>query len=528
MPADLVLPRTKLAPHAVRWWAESDPDVVALQHVDGEALTYRQLDQEGRTWAAGLGRAGITAGTHVATFLPNQLDSFRVMLGLAWQRAVEIPVNPAYMGRLLEYSLELTDAEAVITTADLIPALVAVCPGLSALKTVIVVDGREPSPIDGLAVTGRDGLLDGVGAADDLPGPDGWDMAALLFTSGTTGPSKAVRMPWGAIYQNWGWVPDETLAPGQGLHCALPLFHNSGRSGFNWAMSRGGRFVTRDKFSATSVWDEVRRTECTAIALVGPLTALLHSAPPRPDDADNPLRHAVLGPMIPDMEAFEKRFGVTVCTAYGQTEIGCPLTTDFDHGPAGNCGRVSQEFPWPEVRIVDEHDVPLGPGRPGEMIVRTRAPWGLNLGYYKMEAETAVAWRNGWFHTGDVLSYDEAGNYYFVDRLKDAIRRRGENISSFEVESYVREHPDVVECAAVGVPTPLGDEEVMVAVMVKDPSSFSPSDLAAFLESRMPRFMLPRYVETVDDLPRSETTGRVRKQALRDRGVTAATWDRRA
>jgi crotonobetaine/carnitine-CoA ligase len=324
------------------------------------------------------------------------------------------------------------------------------------------------------------------------------------------------------------WMPDDAVGTGEAIYSALPMFHNSGRSTFNFALTRGARFVFREKFSATNVWDDVRRTGAVALCLVGPMTSLLWSAEPRPDDADTPVRSVILGPMIPDMEAFERRFGVRVATCYGQTEIGVPVATGWDHGPWANCGRVREDYPWPEVRLVDEHDEPVATGEVGEMVVRTREPWALNGGYYKMPEQTVEAWRNGWFHTGDAFRRDEDGWFYFVDRMKDAIRRRGENISSFEVENHVLEHPGVVDCAAVGIRTRHGDEEVLAAVVAKDAASFDPAELLDFLVPRMPRFMLPRYVRVVDDLPRNETTSRVRKQRLRDEGVTPATWDREA
>jgi len=368
-------------------------------------------------------------------------------------------------------------------------------------------------------------LLDAARPAAGLPGPDPWDVAYLLFTSGTTGPSKAVISPWGSVvYQMTSWMPEDLTSPGDGLYCAFPLFHNSGRSSFNLTLTRGARLVYREKFSATHLWDDVRRTNCVGMGLVGPMTSMVWSAEPRPDDADNPVRWLGLGPMIPEMEAFERRFGLRVVTCYGQTEIGTPVATGYDHGPWANCGKVRQDYPWPEVRLVDEHDEPVPLGEVGEMIVRTKEPWALNLGYYKMPEESLRAWRNGWFHTGDAFRQDEEGWFYFVDRMKDAIRRRGENISSFEVENYVIEHPRVVDCAAVGVRTMHGDEEVLVAVVVKD--GFDPVELIAYLEPRMPRFMVPRYVRVMEDLPRNETTARVRKQHLRDDGVTTSTWDR--
>jgi crotonobetaine/carnitine-CoA ligase len=328
------------------------------------------------------------------------------------------------------------------------------------------------------------------------------------------------------MYQFWSWVPDDALVPGDGLYCAMPLFHNSGRSAFNYAMARNARFVLRDRFSATDFWPDIRATGCVTAALVGPMTALLHSAPPKDDDADSPLRNAILGPMIPEIEDFERRFGVRVATGYGQTETGMAVTTGWDHGPWANCGRIREDYPWPEVRIADEFDEPVADGEVGEMLVRSAEPWALNVGYHKMPEQSAAAWRNGWFHTGDAFRRDADGWFYFVDRLRDTIRRRGENISAFEVETLVTEHPSVRECAAIGVPAPLGEDDVFVAVIVDDATAFDPAELLAFLESRMPRFMLPRYVEVVDDLPRTEASMRVRKHELRNRGVTATTWDR--
>jgi crotonobetaine/carnitine-CoA ligase len=308
----------------------------------------------------------------------------------------------------------------------------------------------------------------------------------------------------------------------------MPLFHNSGRSAFNYAMSRNARFVLRDRFSATEFWNDIRATGCVTAALVGPMTALLHAAPPKDDDGDSPLRNAILGPMIPEIADFERRFGVRVATGYGQTETGMAVTTGWDHGPWANCGRIREDYPWPEVRIADEFDEPVPDGEVGELLVRSAEPWALNVGYYKMPEQTAAAWRNGWFHTGDAFRRDADGWFYFVDRLRDTIRRRGENISSFEVETLVAEHPAVRECAAIGVPADLGEDEVLVAVIVDDPATFDAAELLEFLAPRMPRFMLPRYVEVVDDLPRTEASMRVRKHELRTRGVTPTTWDREA
>jgi carnitine-CoA ligase len=523
-----MLERDLLAPHALRAWAQKTPHAFAVVHVERGRITYRDLLADSYLWASCFQRLGVTASSHVASLLPNVLDAHRTMLGLSWLRAVEVPLNVAYVGSLLKHALTVSESTVLVTTAELLPRVTEVAAALPALRLVLLVDdAADECPALPFDVVELSVELARTFPATDFTGPEVSDISTLLFTSGTTGPSKAVVTPWGLTYQMWSWVPEDMLASGERLFSAMSLFHNSGRSGFNYVLSRGGCLVTRDKFSATSVWSDVRVHDCVALALVGPLTALLHAAPPQDDDADNPVRGVILGPMIPQMDDFERRFGVKVAVAYGQTEIGAPLTSGWDHGPWETCGQQRRTWPAPEVRIVDELDEPVPVGGVGELVVRSAEPWSLNQGYYGLPEKSMQAWRNGWFHTGDAFRADRDGNYYFVDRISDAIRRRGENISSFEVEAAVQEHPAVVECAAVGIRTDLGDDEVLVCVIVDDPG-LTPGRLLDFLAGRMPRFMVPRYVELVTDLPRNATTGRVRKSDLRAAGLPSTAWDREA
>jgi crotonobetaine/carnitine-CoA ligase len=305
------------------------------------------------------------------------------------------------------------------------------------------------------------------------------------------------------------------------------MAHNSGRSCINYALATGATFVFRERFSGAALWDDVRAHNCVAAALVGPMTAFLHAQPRLPDDADNPVRAVLCGPLIPEIDDFKARFGVKVATCYGMTETGACLSTGWDHGPTNGCGRPRLDYPWHEVRVVDENDEPLAPGEVGELVVRAAEPWSMNAGYYGMPEPTAGAWRNGWFHTGDAFRYDEDGNYYLVDRLKDAIRRRGENISSFEVEAVVRTYPGIADCAAIGVPAPLGEDDVMVVVELADGATLDPAALHEWLQTALPKFMVPRYID-VAPLPRNATTQRVKKFELRSRGVTATTWEANA
>ncbi|NUP33289.1 MAG: AMP-binding protein [Streptomycetaceae bacterium] len=516
--------RRLLAPNALRRWAAETPDAVFLEHVDGRRLSYRDTLSEASRWATAFRVLDVAPGERVAYLLADPLDSARVWLGTALAGNVTVPVNSAYFGRMLTHVLGNSDAVAVVVAAEFLDRVTEVAHRLPDLRSVIVVGDFDPAAApEGVPSAA---VLASAPEAAEFPVAEAYETAAILYTSGTTGPSKGVITPWAAMHGYWSWVPDDTLATGEAMYCPMALFHISGLGSLHYTLSRGGRFLTRDKFSGTAFWDDVRAGGAVAAGLVGPMTALLNSLPAKPDDADNPLRGVILGPMIAEMAAFEDRFGVRVATSYGMTEVPPLVVTGWDHGPWQTSGRVRSGYPWAEVRVVDEHDVPVPAGETGELVVRAGAPWALNAGYHNMPEDTARAWRNGWFHTGDAFRQDEEGRFSFVDRVKDAIRRRGENISSFEVEAFVLDHPTVRECAAFAVPGALGGDEVMIAVVAAPGEKVEPADLAAYLTDHMPGYMVPRYIDVVDELPRNTTSLRIRKHVLRDRGITAGTWDR--
>jgi crotonobetaine/carnitine-CoA ligase len=305
------------------------------------------------------------------------------------------------------------------------------------------------------------------------------------------------------------------------------VFHVSGKQALWAAVLYGSRLVVREVFSVTEFWADVKRYDCTSTGLIGVMASLLLRTPEHPDESDSPLRNVTMGPVIPEVEEFCLRFNVRVSTGYGMTEVAVPLGSDGFNVSAANWQSCGRPRPGYQLRVVNDHDEPLGPDQVGELIVRTDEPWVLNAGYWQLPDATAEAWRNGWFHTGDGFRYDDDGNYYFVDRIKDAIRRRGENISSFEVEAYVGEHPDVMESAAIAVPADVTEDDVKVIVVAKPGATLTPEALFDFLLPRMPRFMLPRYIEIVDELPKTPTL-RTRKVALRDQARNARTWDREA
>ncbi|OQO92623.1 hypothetical protein B1813_10675 [Saccharomonospora piscinae] len=518
-----------LLPQVLRRHAADRPDSVFLRHVDGTVQTYQQTYEASLQWANALHRMGVRRGDTVLNMLPNSFETYHAWVGLAWLGAIEVPLNSAYQGRLLRYTVQTSAARVMLVPQLLLPRLAEIADEVPTLETVIVPDGAPGLPANlPQRVIGPSEFFDAV-TTDDPAGiiePQPWDIACVIWTSGTTGPSKGVRLPWAELYR-FNEVVTGTAGTGAVHYHFMPPFHIGGKLIVYATASQGDSIVLREVFSSSNFWPDVREYGCTHVNIQGPMVQMLLNAPPAPDDADNPLRTMGCAPLPPDLAEFRRRFAIeSTNTYYGQTEIGLPFVSTVSDPPnLASCGRLRDGY---QARIVDEHDYPVPDGQVGELIVRTDHPWTMNAGYLGMPNETADAWRNGWFHTGDAFRVDPDGNYYFVDRFKDALRRRGENISSFEVESQVCEHPDVLETAAIAVPSELGEDDVMVLVVRVAESSLDGPELSGWLTERMPKFMRPRYIEFVDALPKTDATLRTQKAELRARGVTAATWDRDA
>jgi len=501
----------------------SPHETCIIEAESGLRVTYRQLfDQSGRM-AGSLRKLGVKAGDTVATMLPHSIDTYRVWFGLARLGALEVPIGTRYRGRMLEHILEDSAAALLVVDAEYLDAVAAVLRDgkMPNLRRVVVRGGSalDTPPIETKAL---DELRIGTGA-EPVPepmaaSPAAHDLAMVLYTSGTTGPSKGVLVPWGQVHATvTGVFPDGTLQPGKVLYGPFPPNHIGGRLFPGMGINYGVPAVIRHAFSASAYWSDVATYRCTSTALVSAMISILMAAPPGPDDSANTLHDVLMNPVPSDYEAFRSRFDVRVCTDYNMTEISIPLHSGWGIEDWRSCGRPRPGPPGYELRIVDEHDNPVGPGVVGELVCRADAPWSLNAGYLRRPAETAHAWRNGWFHTGDAFRADTEGRYYFVDRIKDAIRRRGENISSFEIEQEVLAHPDVVECAAVGVPSEMGEEDIKVFVVARPRSALTAEAVIAFVRARCADFMVPRFVEFIDELPRTEATQKVRKSELRAR-----------
>jgi crotonobetaine/carnitine-CoA ligase len=343
-----------------------------------------------------------------------------------------------------------------------------------------------------------------------------------MYTSGTTGPSKGVPLPHaytvGASRPfGGGWLDTDHEDVN---YVFLPLYHQAGQwGGVLNAVIAGATAYLAPRFGASTFWEDARRVGATVAGFVGSAGAMLLAQPVRADDTDNPLREITMSPLVADVGEFERRFAVRVSTSFGSTEVGCVLVDD----PSMRRGTYRARDGY-EVRLVDDQDIEVDPGESGELVVRPPEPWTSIIAYHNRTAESLAIWRNGWLHTGDALRSCEDGTFEFVDRIKDCIRRRGENISSLDVEAAVLGHSRVRECAAYAVPSELGEDEVMLSVVLADP--LPPAELIDYLAERMPRFMLPRFVRVADELPRTPTA-KVQKAELRRLGRQGA-WDREA
>lgn len=356
---------------------------------------------------------------------------------------------------------------------------------------------------------------------DDSAQPQPWDAQSVIYTSGTTGLSKGVLSPYLQLYTT-ATIVYGYLREGEGILVNLPMFHVGGTSSLMIALIRSGSFHLVDGFSTDRFWDQVRRGKCaTTSGLIGIMGQFLMKAPSRPDEREHPIRCMTGFPINELTVKIRDRFGIDYLTGFNMTELSAPLVSELNTTVFGACGRPRSGV---QCRLVDEHDMEVPTGTSGELIVRSDVPWTFNLGYDGLPDATAHAWRNGWFHTGDILRKDADGNYFFVDRLKDAIRRRGENVSSIEVEAAVRSYPAVDEVIAVGIAVE-SEEEVMAVIVPKAGQAIEPHALIEWLTPRLPYFAVPRFVRIVDAIPKTETN-KQRKFPFREAGVTPETWDR--
>jgi crotonobetaine/carnitine-CoA ligase len=516
-PEDCVL-RNLLEKQAARF-----PDRDFVRFWKGETWTYAQTLTQVRRRAATLRAAGVKQGDHVLCWMGNGPDLLASWFAINLLGAVYVPLNTAARGRPLEHILNDADAALMIAHQGLLPRMEGLSPGKVTHILTVGTATDAPPALPGVTVAP---LTDPDTAPDDLPLERPvmpWDTQSIMYTSGTTGAAKGVVTSYVQIYT---MGPDAMAAVTEDDCCMIcgPIFHCGSTLYVYTVLAHGGTMAMVPEFRTADFWPAIRDTESTVVLLLGVMANFLLKAPATTEDRDHPLKKAFIVPFGEEAPAFHERFGVDLYTVYNMTEIASPLTAGPGITEAGLAGTPRPCF---DLRVVDANDVEVPDGQVGELIIRSHRPWALGSGYYKNPEATVKAMRNGWFHTGDAFRKDEQGRFFFVDRMKDVIRRRGENISSFELEAEICSHPKVREAMALAVPSDVSEDDVLAVVTPVSGETVDPEDLIHFLAPRLPHFMVPRYIRVVEDLPKT-ASGKLQKHVLRTQGLTDDTWDRDA
>ncbi|WP_062999453.1 AMP-binding protein [Nocardia jinanensis] len=485
-------------PVRLRARALSEPDRPFLHEVTGGHATYGATWEGVCRWAGYLRDLGVAPGSRVATLLPPSIDAAMVWIALGCLGAIEVPIDPDLKGTFLEHVLDDAAPLLCLARPEFVDRIRETRPALP----VWAVQRGAWADLDATAV-----------AFDSLPTPA--DIACVIYTSGSTGPAKGVILAWAQFATMADRIP---LGPGDVAYNCHPMFHVTGRSPLVAMCATGGRVVFRERFSARATMDDVRRFGCTTGTFHA---ALLLALPPRPDDAENPLEAVFAGHNAALAAEFARRFGVRCYDLYGSTEVGFPLVLtdppDLEHMW---CGRVRDGY---RAQVVDEHGNPVADGVPGELWIRPGHRLMIMIGYLDRPAATERALAGGWYHTGDIVIRHADGNFEFVHRAGDTIRRMGENISSTAVEAVVDEHPQLVACAVVGVPDTVAGHEILIAAEVVENGTLDAPALYDWMTSRLPKHTLPKYLALVEALPRTPTN-KVLKTGLLDTIDLTAAW----
>ncbi len=503
-------------------------------------LTYSETLAVAERAARGLLSAGAAPGDRVLIMLPNCSQYILAWLGSSLAGMSEVPINTAYRGSFLEHQARTVSPSVAVVHPDFAQRFAEGAEAVRTVRRFYLAGGDEAARSEaaatlldaGFASSPWEDLLKAGEEADaSLPEVRHCDLGSVFFTSGTTGLSKGVMMPHAHMFLFADECVSLTRLTDADTYMSTgPLFHgNSHFLAAYPALIAGCRYVLRERFSASEWIGQVRESRATVTNFVGVMMDFVWQQPPRDDDNDNCLRCIFAAPTASSYLAeFKRRFGVEAFVeVFGLTETCMPILSPYgEDRPSGAAGLANAD--WFDVRLVNpETDAEVPTGEVGELTVRGRYPWTQSSGYFNMPAETLTAWRNLWWHTGDGLRRDAEGWYYFVDRLKDSIRRRGENISSYEVEQALLAHSSVGEVAVVAVPadSEAGEDEVL-AVLVPEPGeTLTADDLWEFADRRLPYFCVPRYLRFVESLPKTPSE-KVRKTELRQVGVDASTHDR--
>lgn len=510
--------------------AERAPDDIFLDF-QGEMHTYSETLQAALQLANGLVALGVKPGDTVVSILDNNFDAVICWFGINFAGAISVPVNTAYKGEFLRHQIADATAAVVIAESDYADRVLLVADRLQLVKTLLYRgDAPSSAPTDWNVATLDSIKCDGENAS--LPEAKPGDLAMLIYTSGTTGPSKGCMINHGyACNIGRQSIRGTVRTPDDIYWTALPLFHfNATATGVLATAMLGGRCVIYPRFSLSKFWADIRRSGANIASLLGSMHPLIAEAPDNEDSTAcfGQLKTVGAAPFPKELQdKWRARFGTEVMGAagYGLTEAAMvvygPLTERLD---PNSSGPMADEF---DVVIVDDDENPVPVDTPGEVLIRPRQPFVMFEGYWNRPTDTLKVMRNQWFHSGDIGKFGTNGEFYFLDRKKDYLRRRGENISSFEMESSFQNHPDIMDVAVHAVLSDIGEDDVKVTCVLKENAALTEHELCTWSLDHVPYFAVPRYIEFRADLPRNPT-GKILKFQLRDEGKTPATWDREA
>lgn len=510
-------------PAVLEEMAQQKPHDIWISTTEGDEGSFSAMADDVRKMAGYFAGLGVKQGDCVAVWLHSGLDFVRVWLGLGRLGAVAVLLNTELRGAFLAHQLNNSGARLAVVGASLQPLLTEVVPGLTQLRQLIVV-GQAGETEVGLPLLDWSAWRSA--APWEGPMPQAHDTACIMYTSGTSGPSKGVLMPHAhcALY-GVGAIECLQLQPSDKYYISLPLFHANGLlMQLGATLLAGIPAVLRQRFSASAWLPDLQRSGATVTNLLGSTAAYVIAQPPSAGDRNHRLRATMAGPNLPMHETvFRERFGVRdVVSGFGMTEANMPIWGRLGMSTPNAVGWVhEQHF---DVIIADPNtDAPVPPGELGEILVRPKVPFGFMAGYHGMPEKTVEAWRNLWFHTGDAGTMTEDGLVTFVDRIKDCIRRRGENISATEVELAVGSLPGVAEVAAYAVPSDLpgGEDEVMLALVLTPEHEVALEAIGKQADALLPRFASPRFLRQMAELPKT-ATGKIQRAALKKEGTRAA------
>jgi crotonobetaine/carnitine-CoA ligase len=500
------------------------PDKECIRLVGDRGYTAREMLSRSALVGDVLRSSGVGPGDRVAIMLSNRIEFLDTFFAAALIGAISVPLNTSLRGPILQHMVRDSSPTVIVTEAQ----------HMQVMSDAVDKTGGKPR-VFLLGTYSTDAAIDvtdyeeAVATARPAPAAEvsKYDDACILYTSGTTGPSKGVLHTHNSIIafgESTNWMFD--YGPNDVAHNCLPLFHaNALCVSLLPALRVGATIVFGKRFSASGYWNEIRAEGATVISILGAMVPILWGAKPTDMDASNSVRVALSVP-TPSAEIyleFEKRFGLRLVSQYGMTDTSSIIgTPPWVNGRPGYAGIANPDF---ECVIVDQNDEPVPDGVPGELLVRPRKPNLIMSCYWHNPQATMETWRNLWFHSGDVLVREPDGWYKFLDRQKDAMRRFGENISSFEVETVIAMHPSVDEVAVYAVPAELSEDEVMAAIVLVHGAPEDLSDIGAFCDEHLPYFASPRYLLSVPSLPKTQNE-KVRKDELRRVGISPATIDR--